>query len=196
MWQHGTDSYQRCEYLICTFFSDESAQFLPVRRQKQGNLKVGKHCIHAPLLLSQTPSFFCLAKLSGELILCCCRAICRGVQMTQRLHCPTSKPFRCLAWAWPAKAVHDCNSAAVCVYCRQPLLQQQQQQQLMLSAPQDNYLASRNQALHEVESAIRDIGGIFQQLAHMVSNMGKTLETLHVSVQLLKACCLSMPCCT
>lgn len=54
--------------------------------------------------------------------------------------------------------------------CRQPLLQQQQQQQqLMLSAPQDNYLASRNQALHEVESAIRDIGGIFQQLAHMVS---------------------------
>lgn len=50
---------------------------------------------------------------------------------------------------------------------RQPLLHQQQQQ-LILSAPQDNYLASRNQALHEVESAIRDIGGIFQQLAHMV----------------------------
>ena len=57
---------------------------------------------------------------------------------------------------------------ASCSLCRQPLLQQQQQQ-LMLSAPQDNYLASRNQALHEVESAIRDIGGIFQQLAHMVS---------------------------
>lgn len=52
--------------------------------------------------------------------------------------------------------------------CRQPLLQQQQQQQLTLAAPQDNYLASRNEALHNVESAIRDIGGIFQQLAHMV----------------------------
>ncbi|DBA67348.1 TPA: hypothetical protein ACH3X2_001642 [Trebouxia sp. C0005] len=49
----------------------------------------------------------------------------------------------------------------------------QQQQQLMLSAPQDNYLASRNQALHEVESAIRDIGGIFQQLAHMVEEQGE-----------------------
>lgn len=58
---------------------------------------------------------------------------------------------------------------------QQPLLQQQQQhqQQLMLSAPQDNYLASRNQALHEVESAIRDIGGIFQQLAHMVEEQGE-----------------------
>lgn len=54
---------------------------------------------------------------------------------------------------------------------QQPLLQQQQQ--LMLSAPQDNYLASRNQALHEVESAIRDIGGIFQQLAHMVEEQGE-----------------------
>ncbi|KAL3154423.1 hypothetical protein ABBQ32_013895 [Trebouxia sp. C0010 RCD-2024] len=58
---------------------------------------------------------------------------------------------------------------------QQPLLQQQQQQQqqMMLSAPQDNYLASRNQALHEVESAIRDIGGIFQQLAHMVEEQGE-----------------------
>ena len=44
----------------------------------------------------------------------------------------------------------------------------------MLSAPQDNYLASRNQALHEVESAIRDIGGIFQQLAHMVRIVSNT----------------------
>ena len=41
----------------------------------------------------------------------------------------------------------------------------------MLAAPQDNYLASRNEALHNVESAIRDIGGIFQQLAHMVSGL-------------------------
>lgn len=58
---------------------------------------------------------------------------------------------------------------------QQPLLQQQQQQQqqLTLAAPQDNYLASRNQALHEVESAIRDIGGIFQQLAHMVEEQGE-----------------------
>lgn len=47
---------------------------------------------------------------------------------------------------------------------------------MMLSAPQDNYLASRNQALHEVESAIRDIGGIFQQLAHMVSLVSNTVS--------------------
>ena len=66
--------------------------------------------------------------------------------------------------------------------CRQPLLQQQQQQQqqMMLSAPQDNYLASRNQALHEVESAIRDIGGIFQQLAHMVRSVSNTASLVCV----------------
>lgn len=71
--------------------------------------------------------------------------------------------------------VFDQNWLTACHTCRQPLLQQQQQQQqqMMLSAPQDNYLASRNQALHEVESAIRDIGGIFQQLAHMVSLITK-----------------------
>ena len=42
----------------------------------------------------------------------------------------------------------------------------------MLAAPQDTYLASRAQALHQVESTIVELGTIFQQLAHMVSSMG------------------------
>ncbi len=59
--------------------------------------------------------------------------------------------------------------------CRQPLLQQQplqaqQQQQLVLAQPQDNYLASRNEALHQVETTIHELGSIFQQLAHMVGH--------------------------
>ena len=57
--------------------------------------------------------------------------------------------------------------------CRQPLLQQQplqaqQQQQMVLAQPQDSYLASRNEALHQVETTIHELGSIFQQLAHMV----------------------------
>ncbi len=46
-----------------------------------------------------------------------------------------------------------------------PLLQQQQQQQLAL---QDTYYSSRAEALQNVESTIVELGGIFQQLAHMV----------------------------
>ena len=46
-----------------------------------------------------------------------------------------------------------------------PLLQQQQQQQVAL---QDTYYSSRAEALQNVESTIVELGGIFQQLAHMV----------------------------
>ncbi len=46
-----------------------------------------------------------------------------------------------------------------------PLLQQQQQQQVVL---QDTYYESRSEALQNVESTIVELGGIFQQLAHMV----------------------------
>ena len=39
---------------------------------------------------------------------------------------------------------------------------------MVLAQPQDNYLASRNEALHQVETTIHELGSIFQQLAHMV----------------------------
>lgn len=60
------------------------------------------------------------------------------------------------------------------LWCRAPLLQQgqdiqgQQQQQMALAVPEDTYLTSRAQALHNVESTIHELGGIFQQLAVMV----------------------------
>jgi syntaxin 5 len=53
--------------------------------------------------------------------------------------------------------------------CRQPLLgggQAQQDQQLVVH--QDAYMSSRAAALQNVESTIHELGGIFQQLAHMV----------------------------
>ena len=49
--------------------------------------------------------------------------------------------------------------------CRQPLLQQEQQ----MVVSQDAYLTSRATAMQNVESTIHELGGIFQQLAHMVS---------------------------
>ena len=50
--------------------------------------------------------------------------------------------------------------------------QQQQSQQLMFPA-QDQYLNSRAEALHQVESTIVELGNIFQQLAHMVHEQGE-----------------------
>lgn len=50
------------------------------------------------------------------------------------------------------------------------LLQQQQQQQVVL---QDTYHESRSEALQNVESTIVELGGIFQQLAHMVHEQGE-----------------------
>ncbi|KAI9191718.1 hypothetical protein LWI28_012501 [Acer negundo] len=55
----------------------------------------------------------------------------------------------------------------------QPLLQQQQQQQQQLVPLQDNYMQSRAEALHNVESTIHELGNIFTQLATMVSQQGE-----------------------
>ena len=56
--------------------------------------------------------------------------------------------------------------AAYLVHCRQPLLAGRQDQQLVVR--QDAYMSSRAAALQNVESTIHELGGIFQQLAHMV----------------------------
>lgn len=47
------------------------------------------------------------------------------------------------------------------------------QQQQLMTAPQDTYLTSRQEALHQVESTIVELGNIFQQLAHMVHEQGE-----------------------
>ncbi|CAI9100277.1 OLC1v1037241C2 [Oldenlandia corymbosa var. corymbosa] len=55
----------------------------------------------------------------------------------------------------------------------QPLLQQQQNQQQQLVPLQDNYMQSRAEALHNVESTIHELSNIFTQLATMVSQQGE-----------------------
>lgn len=49
----------------------------------------------------------------------------------------------------------------------------QPQQDQMFVAQQDTYLTSRQEALHQVESTIVELGNIFQQLAHMVHEQGE-----------------------
>jgi syntaxin 5 len=58
----------------------------------------------------------------------------------------------------------------------------QQQQALMVPA-QDQYMASRAEALHQVESTIVELGGIFQQLAHMVHEQGEMATRIDENVE-------------
>lgn len=66
--------------------------------------------------------------------------------------------------------------------------QQQQQQQMALAAPEDTYLTSRAEALHNVEATIHELGGIFQQLAVMVRGPVSTQAFLHVSLSCAAHC--------
>uniref|UniRef100_A0A061QP88 Syntaxin 5 n=1 Tax=Tetraselmis sp. GSL018 TaxID=582737 RepID=A0A061QP88_9CHLO len=71
--------------------------------------------------------------------------------------------------------------------------QQQQQQQLaahgyeqqqqQLAAPQDTYMSTRAEALRNVESTILELGGIFQQLAHMVQEQGEMAVRIDENVE-------------
>ncbi|CAD7694749.1 unnamed protein product [Ostreobium quekettii] len=63
---------------------------------------------------------------------------------------------------------------------RQP--QQQQQQQLAVASPQNSYLDSRATALHTAEATIVELGGIFQQLAHMVAEHGEMAKRIEDDV--------------
>ncbi|GAB4820550.1 hypothetical protein N2152v2_007596 [Parachlorella kessleri] len=83
----------------------------------------------------------------------------------------------------PVSPLPGPNAQAEAPWCRSPLLPQQSQQQLMLAAPQDTYLASRAQALHQVESTIVELGTIFQQLAHMVQEQGEMTMRIDENVE-------------
>ncbi|XP_055637954.1 syntaxin-5 isoform X2 [Toxorhynchites rutilus septentrionalis] len=68
---------------------------------------------------------------------------------------------------------------------RVPLLQQQQQQQqqLVLYDESDNYVQERAETMQNIESTIVELGGIFQQLAHMVKEQEEMVERIDTNLQ-------------
>uniref|UniRef100_A0A061R2I1 Syntaxin 5 n=1 Tax=Tetraselmis sp. GSL018 TaxID=582737 RepID=A0A061R2I1_9CHLO len=58
-----------------------------------------------------------------------------------------------------------------------------EQQQQQLAAPQDTYMSTRAEALRNVESTILELGGIFQQLAHMVQEQGEMAVRIDENVE-------------
>ncbi|XP_055681664.1 syntaxin-5 [Lutzomyia longipalpis] len=66
----------------------------------------------------------------------------------------------------------------------QPLLpRQQMQQQLMLYDESDNYVQQRAETMQNIESTIVELGGIFQQLAHMVKEQEEMVERIDSNIQ-------------
>uniref|UniRef100_A0A182X656 t-SNARE coiled-coil homology domain-containing protein n=1 Tax=Anopheles quadriannulatus TaxID=34691 RepID=A0A182X656_ANOQN len=67
---------------------------------------------------------------------------------------------------------------------RAPLLQQQQQQQqLVLYDESDTYVQERAETMQNIESTIVELGGIFQQLAHMVKEQEEMVERIDSNLQ-------------
>lgn len=66
---------------------------------------------------------------------------------------------------------------------RVPLLQQQQQQQMVLYDESDSYVQERAETMQNIESTIVELGGIFQQLAHMVKEQEEMVERIDTNLQ-------------
>ncbi|XP_053672761.1 syntaxin-5 [Anopheles nili] len=64
---------------------------------------------------------------------------------------------------------------------RSPLLQQQQQ--LVLYDESDSYVQERAETMQNIESTIVELGGIFQQLAHMVKEQEEMVDRIDSNLQ-------------
>lgn len=68
----------------------------------------------------------------------------------------------------------------------QPLIPRQSQNQMqaaLMYDETDNYLQSRAETMQNIESTIVELGGIFQQLAHMVKEQDEMVERIDSNVQ-------------
>ncbi|CAH1159606.1 unnamed protein product [Phaedon cochleariae] len=61
--------------------------------------------------------------------------------------------------------------------------QQNQMQAALMYDETDNYLHSRAETMQNIESTIVELGGIFQQLAHMVKEQEEMVERIDTNVQ-------------
>lgn len=61
--------------------------------------------------------------------------------------------------------------------------QQNQTQKMLMYDETDNYLRDRAETMQNIESTIVELGGIFQQLAHMVKEQEEMVERIDTNVQ-------------
>lgn len=59
----------------------------------------------------------------------------------------------------------------------------QRQQQMVMYDETDTYLQNRAETMQNIESTIVELGGIFQQLAHMVKEQEEMVERIDTNIQ-------------
>ncbi|KAF9199764.1 cis-Golgi t-SNARE syntaxin [Haplosporangium sp. Z 27] len=69
----------------------------------------------------------------------------------------------------------------------QALQQQQQQEQVQLVDANNGYLQSRSTAVESIESTLQELGGIFQQLAQMVSEQRDMVQRIDANTDDIEA---------
>lgn len=60
---------------------------------------------------------------------------------------------------------------------------QQHSQQMLLYDESDSYVQQRAETMQNIESTIVELGGIFQQLAHMVKEQEEVVERIDTNIQ-------------
>lgn len=65
----------------------------------------------------------------------------------------------------------------------QPLLSSNQQQQMLIYDDTDQYVQQRAETMQNIESTIVELGGIFQQLAHMVKEQEEVVGRIDSNIQ-------------
>lgn len=63
------------------------------------------------------------------------------------------------------------------------LEKQRMQQQVQLIDEQDQYAQSRSNAMENIETSIVELGSIFRQLAHLISEQGETIQRIDANVE-------------
>lgn len=58
-----------------------------------------------------------------------------------------------------------------------------QKQQMIMHDESDSYVAQRAETMHNIESTIVELGGIFQQLAHMVKEQDEAVTRIDANIQ-------------
>lgn len=58
-----------------------------------------------------------------------------------------------------------------------------QKQQMIMHDESDAYVAQRAETMHNIESTIVELGGIFQQLAHMVKEQDEAVTRIDANIQ-------------
>lgn len=106
-----------------------------------------------------------------QVVCWCGRQLCGFAQTATDCCCVHGKVKHYPEQRALAGRFHGCRSLTRCGFA--DFFDRSAHQQQALMPAQDTYLESRAEALHNVESTITELGGIFQQLAHLVKEQGE-----------------------